>query len=84
MIANKEVVQYITTQGADEEVLGGWRWMRLAGAGAATIIITVCIPCATRNKAITDTIVQQKRYWRLQDEYRCPRKLMRQDLIKNY
>ena len=55
--------------------------MRLAGSGAATRIITAYIPCVTRKKAITATIAQQKRYWRLQGEYQCPRKLLRRDLV---
>ena len=81
MIANEEVAQYATTQGADEEDFGRWSWMRLAGAEAATRIITAYIPCTTRKKAISATIAQQKRYWRLQGEYQCSRKLLRRDLI---
>ena len=82
MVANEEVSQYVTSQGSDEEGLGRWSWMRLAGSGAATRIITAYIPCVTRKKAITATIAQQKRYWRLQGEYQCPRKLLRRDLVK--
>ena len=81
MIANEEVTQYITTQGSDEEGLGRWSWMRIAGDGAATRIITAYIPCTTRKRAISATIAQQKRYWRLQGEHQCPRKLLRRDLV---
>ena len=56
MVANEEVTQYITFQGAGEEGLGRWSWMRLAGSEAATRIITAYVPCVTRNKAITATI----------------------------
>ena len=81
MVANEEVSQYITSQGSDEEGLGRWSWMRLAGIGAVTRIITAYIPCVTRKKSITATIAQQKRYRRLQGEYQCPRKKLRRDLV---
>ena len=81
MIANEEVAKYSTTQSSDEEGLGRWSWMRLAGEGAATRIITAYIPCATREKAISATVAEQKRYWRLQGEYQCPRKVLMRDLV---
>jgi len=81
MIANEEVAQFITTQGADDEGLGRWIWMRLTGNGAATRIITAYTPYTTRKTAISATIAQQRRYWRLQSEYQCSRKLLRRDLI---
>ena len=82
MIADEEVAQHVTTQGSDEEDLGTWIWMRLSGTGAATRIITACIPYTTRKKAITTTITQQRRHKRLQAKYQCPRKLLRRDLIE--
>mmetsp|Transcript_11877 Transcript_11877/g.17372 ORF Transcript_11877/g.17372 Transcript_11877/m.17372 type:complete len:207 (+) Transcript_11877:1840-2460(+) len=81
MIANEEVDQYITTQDSDEERLGRWSWIQLAGDGAVTRIITAYIPCATRKRAISATIAQEKSCWRLQGEYQCPRKLLRRDLM---
>ena len=81
MIANEEVAQYVTTQGSDEEGLIRWNWMRIAGDGAATRIIIAYIPCATRKRAISATIAQQKQYWRLQGDHQCPPKLLRRDIV---
>ena len=55
--------------------------MRLAGDGAATRIITAYILCNTRKRAISATIAEQKRYWRLQGEHQCPRKLLWRDIV---
>ena len=58
MIVNEEVVQYVTTQGSDEEGLDRRILTRLAGAGVAKRVITAFIPCKTRKKVITTTTSQ--------------------------
>ena len=40
------------------------------------------MPCTTKKQAVYATIVQQRRYWKLQGNKQCPRKLLQQDLIR--
>jgi len=81
LIANENVALYVKTHGSDKEGLGRWSWMHIAGNTSPPFIITAYTPCATRNRAISTTITQQKRYWRLQGDLQCPRKILRRDLI---
>ena len=55
--------------------------MILPGSTVATRIMTAYIPCVTRKRAVTATIAQQRRYWRLQGNRNCPRKILCTDLI---
>ena len=71
---------YVIEQGADEEGLGRWSWMKFSGKGVTTRIVVAYIPCNTRKQAVQATMAQHRRYWRLQGERRCPRKLMREAL----
>ena len=65
IIENDSIAQYVTTKGSDKEGLGIWSWMRLSGSTVATRIIIAYIPCVTRTRAVTATIAQHRRYWRL-------------------
>ena len=38
--------------------------------------------CVTRKEARTATIAQQKRYWRIKGDFRCPRKIFRSQLME--
>ena len=55
--------------------------MKLVGATVTTRVIIAYQPYKTRKIAITATMAQQRRYWRLQGDHTCPRKLFRQHLI---
>ena len=81
-IASTEAIStFVTATGTDPEGLGRWSWMKLVGATVTSRIIIAYQPCKTRKIAITATMAQQRRYWRLQGNNTCPRKLFRQHLI---
>ena len=81
LTANEIAGTYVTEQGADEEGLGRWSWMKFSGKGATTRIVVAYMPCKTRKQAVQATMAQHRRYWRLQGDRTCPRKLMRIALI---
>ena len=62
--------------------MGRWSWIKLTGRTTTTRIVVAYIPCNTRKQAVQATMAQHRRYWRLQGERKCPRKLMRQALIE--
>ena len=78
--AMEEVSTYVSEVGIDNEGLGRWTWMKLAGATRTTRVIFAYQPCKTRKQATQATYAQQRRYWRLQGEHSCPRKLFREQL----
>ncbi len=80
-IINELFGAYVTTQGSDEEKLGRWSWIKLQGTNISTRIITAYMPCTTRKEAVHATMAQHRRYWRLQGNTNCPRKIWRNDLI---
>ena len=73
---------YVTEQGADEEGLGRWSWMKFTGKNVITRVVVAYIPCITRKQAVQATMAQHRRYWKLQGEKQCSRKLMRQALVQ--
>lgn len=79
---NELIGTFVTTQGSDEEGLGRWSWIKLQGNNISTRIISAYMPCVTRKEAVHATMAQQRRYWRLQGNRECPRKIWRKDLIK--
>ena len=79
--ANELTGSYVVEQGADDEGLGRWSWMKLAGKGVTTRIVVAYFPCNTRKQAINATMAQHRRYWRLQGNRICPRRLMREALV---
>ena len=81
MVATEQVGAYVTTMGADKEGLGRWCWMKLVGQTVTTRVIVAYQPCSTRKQAIHATMAQQRRYWRLQGDRTCPRKLFRRHLV---
>ena len=78
---NELTGSYVVEQGNDQEGLGRWSWMKFSGKGVTTRIVVAYFPCNTRKQAVQATMAQHRRYWRLQGERRCPRKLMRQALV---
>ena len=71
----------IETSGCDETGLGRWCWMKFKGTTASTRVVMAYGACVTRKQAQNATIAQQRRYWRLQNNNTCPRKLFREQLI---
>ena len=67
--------------GSDDEGLGQWSWIQLAGKNSTTQVITAYQPCKTRKTAKNATLAQQRHYWRIQGDYHCPRKLFRLQLL---
>ena len=80
--ANEMAGSYVSDQGADEEGLGRWSWVKLTGRTVTTRVVVAYIPCNTRKQAVQATMAQHRRYWRLQGEHRCPRRLMRLALVE--
>ena len=81
MAAMPQICENFLESGSDAEGLGRWCWMKLAGQQITTRVITAYAPCKTRKEARTATMAQQKRYWRMKGEHRCPRKLFREQLV---
>ena len=81
LTTNELIGSYVTEQGADQEGLGRWSWMKFTGRTATTRIIVAYTPCITRKQAVQATLAQHRRYWRLQGNNICPRRLMREALI---
>ena len=81
LAVNEMMGGFVTEQGVDEEVLGRWSWIKFTGKTVITRIVVAYMPCSTRKQAVHATMAQHKRYWRLQGEKTCPRKLMRLALI---
>ena len=79
--ATEAAGSFVTASGADTEGLGRWSWMKLVGETITTRVIIAYQPCITRRVAIQATMAQQRRYWRLQGNRQCPRKLFRQHLV---
>ena len=73
--------QSIRDMGVDHTGLGRWSWMRFEGRIVTTRVVIAYQPCVTRKHAITSTMAQQKRYWRLRGTHECPRVKFREDLI---
>ena len=81
MMTNEHIGSFVTSQGSDEEGLGRWSWIKLTGKQITTRVITAYMPCNTRKQAVHATMAQHRRYWKLQGNRQCPRKLLRNDLI---
>ena len=81
LTTNELMGSYVTEQGTDEEGLGRWSWMKFTGKTVVTRIVVAYMPCPTRKQAVQATMAQHKRYWWLQGDTACPRKLMRRALI---
>ena len=75
---NQGIVQSV---GKDTTGLGRWCWIKLKGATSTTRIIVAYEACRTRKCAQNATIAQQRRYWRIQGDKRCPRRIFREELV---
>ena len=76
MAAMAAASENIVETGQDEESLGRWCWMKFEGRQMITRVLVAYQPCVTRKEARTATIAQQKRYWRIKGDFRCPRKIL--------
>ena len=72
----------IESMGKDESGLGRWCWIKLRGTTTSTRIIVAYEACRTRKTAQNATLAQQKRYWKMKGDDRCPRRIFREQLIK--
>ena len=55
---NEMAGNYVSDQGADEEGLGRWSWIKLTGRTTTTRIVVAYIPCNTRKQAVQATMAQ--------------------------
>ena len=83
LLAHEAIGSFVSEQGSDPEGPGRWSWLKLSGKSITTRVVVAYMPCTTRKQAVYATIAQQCRYWTLQGNKQCPRKLLRQDLIRN-
>ena len=81
LAAMPQVGETVVEMGKDETGLGRWCWMKLTGQLVSTRVIVAYQPCVTRKLATSATLSQQKRYWRSNGNYTCPRKLFRSQLL---
>ena len=79
--ANEFSQGMIESSGSDTTGLGRWCWMKFRGTTVSTRVVMAYSACVTRKQAHNATIAQQRRYWRLQKNNTCPRKLFRMQLI---
>ena len=75
------MVDSFVDSGVDTSGLGRWSWIRMKGRNTITRIVVAYSPCVTRKTAQSATIAQHRRYWRMQNNTMCPRKLFRLHLV---
>ena len=80
--ATETAGSFVTASGADTEDLGRWSWMKLVGETITTRVIIAYQPCITHESDVQATMDQQRRYWRLQENRQCSRKLFCQHLVE--
>ena len=56
--------------------------MKLVGETITTRVNIAYQPCRTRKVAIQATMTQQRRYWKVQEDRQCPRKIFCQHLVE--
>ena len=81
LAATAETAEIISEKGKDTTGLGRWSWFKLSGTTTTTRIVVAYAACKSRKQAHSATIAQQRRYWRLQGNRQCPRKLFREQLL---
>ena len=68
-------------QGVDPTGLGRWCWMKTTGKhNMTTRIISAYQPCRSSPKRLDTVYSQQRRYFKLHGDTRCPRAIFRSDL----
>ena len=82
LATNTVLGESVKEHGVDETGLGRWSWMKFCGRGATTRVVVAYQPCRTRKRAKNATAAQQRRYWRARNNYQCPRKLFRHQLLE--
>ena len=82
MVIKEQSQGMIDSMGKDLTGLGRWCWIRLKGTTTSTRIVVAYEACRTRKIAQNATIAQQKRYWKMKGDNRCPRRIFREQLIE--
>ena len=83
MASMENLLEQYMDSGKDDTNLGRWTWIRFKGRNIVTRVVVAYEPCRTRKQAFSATLAQHKRYWRLQGNNSCPRKLFRNHLIEH-
>ena len=71
----------VTEVGNDPTGLGRWTWTKFTGRGGiVTRVIVAYAPCRSEEPQQSTVISQQRRYYRLRHDKRCPRDIMLDEL----
>ena len=82
LAATEQLQDHIPSSGKDPSGLGRWCWMTLVGQNITTRVIVAYEACTSRKQAHSATIAQQRRYWRIHNDNRCPRRIFREQLCQ--
>ena len=83
MMMFDNLASVVKEKGVDKSGLGRWCWMLIQGKNNhRTRLITAYQPCRCNKKANSAVYAQQRRYHRLENDFRCPIFIFKNDLLQ--